>query len=575
MSLRSPFSIHILQTLNLGTNRVGRTIQTARVGSDGVEVDRTALDSAHIGDIKGALGTVGQHQPPPEHSLFKRLLVLLAIMGPGLIVMVGDNDAGGVATYAQAGQNYGTTLLWTLVLLVPILIVAQEMVVRLGTVTGVGHGRLIKERFGTLWAAFSIVDLLVLNFLTIVTEFIGVSMALSYFGLHPVISVPLAALALIAMTLSGSFRRWERFMYIFIITSLLVFPIVFLVHPLTGPILRGIFIPSILGGVTPTSILFIIAIVGTTVAPWQLFFQQSNVVDKRITTRWINYERADTFMGAILTNVAAAAIMIGVAFAFGRTHFFGNFVSAGAVAISLGHHLGYVVGALFAIVLFDASVLGASAVTLSVSYAVGDVFGAKHSLHRSFRDAKAFYLSFSIFVLLAAGIVLIPHAPLGLITLGVQALAGVLLPSAIVFLLLLCNDRAVLGPWVNPAWLNIIAGIIVTVLVILSLVLMVATMFPNLNLVLVVEVLVVLAVIGLGVTGVFARKGKANSDKTLKSNRRVKEERKSWSMPPLALLERPQWSATSKIGMYLLRGYLVVAVVLLVIKVVEIGIGHP
>src|SRR5476651_1440821 len=157
------------------------------------------LDEAHIGDIRGALGTISMHDSGERHGWRSRALALLAIMGPGLIVMVGDNDAGGVSTYAQAGQNYGLSLLWTLPLLVPVLIVNQEMVVRLGAVTGVGHARLINERFGRFWGWFSVGDLFILNFLTIATEFIGVSLALEYFGVSKYWSVPLAAIGLVVM----------------------------------------------------------------------------------------------------------------------------------------------------------------------------------------------------------------------------------------------------------------------------------------------------------------------------------------------------------------------------------------
>jgi Mn2+/Fe2+ NRAMP family transporter len=180
------------------------------------------LDDAHLGDILGALGTVRQNDTGPRVSWGKRLLTLLAIMGPGLVVMVGDNDAGGVATYAQAGQNYGTSLLWTLFLLIPVLIVNQEMVVRLGLVTGVGHARLILERFGKFWGAFSVGDLFILNFLTIVTEFIGFSLGMQYFGVSPYVSVPLGAAALIAFVATGSFRRWERSMYVLIVVNLVL-----------------------------------------------------------------------------------------------------------------------------------------------------------------------------------------------------------------------------------------------------------------------------------------------------------------------------------------------------------------
>jgi len=438
------------------------------------------LDSAHVGDIQGAFGTIREHDVAGRRSWGKKLLTLLAIIGPGLIVMVGDNDAGGVATYAQAGQNYGATLLWTLPLLVPVLIVNQEMVVRLGAVTGVGHARLINERFGKFWGAFSVGDLFLLNFLTIVTEFIGVSLALGYWGISAYISVPIAAVGLIAMTTSGSFRRWERFMFIFVGVNFLAIPLVILVHPRVDPIVHGFLVPGAKGGMTSTAVLLIIAIVGTTVAPWQLFFQQSNIVDKRITPRWINYERADTFIGSIVVVVAAAALAVTAAFAFRGTRLAGHFTDALGVAQGLEHRVGSGTGPLFAIVLLNASIIGAAAVTLSTSYAFGDVFGIRHSLHRSFADAKPFYLIFSLMVLCAAGIVLIPQAPLGLITTSVQALAGVLLPSATVFLLLLCNDKEVLGPWVNRPWLNAVAALIVSVLLALSLILMATTVFPKL-----------------------------------------------------------------------------------------------
>ena len=274
---------------------------------------RAVLDDAHVGDIRGALGTLRAHATAPS-TRRRRLLALLAIMGPGLIVMVGDNDAGGVATYAQAGQNYRLhhVCWWTLVLLVPVLIVNQEMVVRLGAVTGVGHARLIIERFGKFRGAFSVGDLFILNFLTIVTEFIGVSLALGYFGISKFVAVPVAGGALIAMTTTGSFRRWERFMYLFVVTNFIAIPLAIISHPHLGPIVSGAFTPGVAGGFNSTSMLLIIAIVGTTVAPWQLFFQQSNVIDKRITPRWINYERADTVIGSFVVILGAAALMIAV-----------------------------------------------------------------------------------------------------------------------------------------------------------------------------------------------------------------------------------------------------------------------
>src|SRR5258705_8291486 len=452
----------------------------------GERADRAAtaptavLDSAHMGDIEGAFGRISLADTEHPRTIKTRLLTLLAIVGPGIIVMVGDNDAGGVATYAQAGQNYGYSLLWVLLLLIPVLIVNQEMVVRLGTVTGVGHARLINERFGRFWGWFSVGDLFLLNFLTIVTEFIGVTLALAYFGRSKYIAVPIAAAVLVGITASGSFARWERAMFFFIATSLVLYPLALLSHPGYSSIAYHLFVPGVEGGFTSNAVLLIIAIVGTTVAPWQLFFQQSNVIDKRITPPFIRYERADTFLGSLVVVVSATVILVATVYAVAGTSRAGHFTDALGVAEAFRSKNSFL-GAVFALVLLDASIIGAAAVTLSTSYAFGDVFNLRHSLHRKFRDAKAFYASYTLVVVLAAGIVLVPGAPLGLLTTAVQALAGVLLPSASVFLLLLCNDPEVLGPWTNPRWLNAIAAIIIGLLLTLSGTLVVTTLFPGLS----------------------------------------------------------------------------------------------
>ena len=532
------------------------------------------LDEAHIGDIRGALGTIRMHDSGERHGWRSRTMALLAIMGPGLIVMVGDNDAGGVSTYAQAGQNYGTSLLWVLLLLIPVLIVNQEMVIRLGAVTGVGHARLIFERFGKFWGSFSVGDLFLLNFLTIVTEFIGVSLALGYFGVSKYLAVPIAAAALVAITSTGSFRSWERFMYVFVVANFLVIPLLILAHPHVGDIVHHTLVPSIYGGANSTAVLLIIAVVGTTVAPWQLFFQQSNIIDKRITPRWINYERADTVIGAFVVVIGAGALIAVTAFAFAGTPYVGQFSDAGTVAAELGRELGSSAGTFFAIVLLNASLIGAAAVTLATSYAFGDVFSAKHSLNRGPLDAKLFYGSFTLMVAAAAGIVLIPGAPLGLITTSVQALAGVLLPSATVFLLLLCNDREVLGPWTNAPWLNAIASVIIGVLVELSLILMASTMFPKVNVTHLFLYLSLVFLVGLIAMAIYAARNRPGAAARVEAAERISEEkqrRQTWTMPPLALLERPVWSPGRKAGMLVLRGYLVVAVLLLVIKTIQLG----
>lgn len=540
------------------------------------------LDSAHLGDIEGAFGKIGVSDPGQARTFRSRMATMAAILGPGIIVMVGDNDAGGVATYAQAGQSYGYSLLWVLLLLIPVLIVNQEMVVRLGAVTGVGHARLINERFGRGWGWFSVGDLFILNFLTLVTEFIGVALASEYLGVSKYYTVPLAAIALILIMATGSFRRWERAMFVFIAITLLQIPMFLLAEPQWGRAAHDFVVPGIDGGVSSGAVLLIIAMVGTTVAPWQLFFQQSNIVDKRITPRFIGYERADTVIGSLVVVIGAAALLMTADYAARATgnsgpDKWGDSGDAGLIAEWLGQ-VQPLLGKIFAIVLLDASIIGAAAVTLATSYAFGDTFGLKHSLHRSFKDAKPFYLSYTVMVGVGAAIVLIPNAPLGLMTTAVQALAGLLLPSASVFLLLLCNDKAVLGPWVNKPWLNIVAGLIVGVLLFLSGILMATTLFPDLDVVevardLAVGVTILAVLIGTGLWWVSSRQ---RADPAVLAMTKVLDgvDARTWRMPPLALLEPVRWSPGTKLGMLALRGYLVVGAILLVVKAIQLAHGN-
>ena len=528
------------------------------------------LDEAHVGDIQGALGTIRLGDEAPRSSLRARLRTLVAIVGPGLIVMVGDNDAGAFGTYTQAGQNYGTRLLWTLLLLVPVLYVNQEMVLRLGAVTGVGHARLILERFGRFWGAFSVIDLFLLNALTIVTEFIGISLGLSYLGLPKLPGVIVAAVFLVAAVSTGSFRRFERVCLALVAGSLLLIPIVIMVHPPIGQVAHGFLVPGLpAGSELSTVMLLVIAIVGTTVAPWQLFFQQSYVIDKRITPRFIGYEKADLWIGIAIVVAGAAAMMAFTAAAFAGQPEAGQFTDAAGVASGLGRYVSSAAGVLFAIALIDASIIGAAAVGLSTSYAIGDVLGLRHSLHRRPSEAKGFYAVFALLIAASATLVLIPGSPLGLLTEAVQTLAGVLLPSATVFLLLLCNDRGVLGPWVNGPKLNAFTSAVIAVLVLLSLILTAAVLFPAMTgsqmLAILIGGSVVAAAAGVVWLGMRRRSGVPPVDRS---------GRGSWRMPPLALLDRPQLSGSRRIGLTVLRAYLLVAMVLVAVRVIQLALGH-
>jgi Mn2+/Fe2+ NRAMP family transporter len=535
------------------------------------------LDEAHVGHIHGAFGTILHGDIAPRETWKHRLITLMAILGPGLIVMVGDNDAGAFATYGQAGQNYGTTLLWTLALLIPVLYVNQEMVLRLGAVTGIGHARLIFERFGKFWGAFSVIDLFLLNGLTIITEFIGISLALDYLGLDKTTGVIVSAALIMVAVSTGNFRRFERFAMLLVFASLLLIPIYFMAHPPFAQVARDFLVPQMPeGGKLSDVMLLIIGIVGTTVAPWQLFFQQSYVVDKRITPRFIRYERLDLWIGIALVIIGAAAIMAFTAATFAGQAEFGNFTDAGGIAAGLEKYVGRSAGVMFAIALIDAALIGASAVSLSTAYAIGDVFSARHSLHRRVTEAKGFYAVYFLLIAIAAAIVLTPGSPLGLLTVAVQVLAGVLLPSATVFLLLLCNDRPVLGPWVNTRWLNAFTGAVIAVLVLLSVILTVSVLFPNATNAQVILVILggggVIALIGALVVMALSQNGESATP--AEEIAAPATSRDAWRMPPLDQLAPAKLSLAAKTWMGVLRLYLVVAGGLVLFRIVMLALRN-
>ncbi|HUN97204.1 MAG TPA: NRAMP family divalent metal transporter [Bradyrhizobium sp.] len=485
--------------------------------------------------------------------------------------MVGDNDAGAFGTYTQAGQDYGTTLLWTLVLLIPVLYVNQEMVLRLGAVARVGHARLILERFGKFWGAFSVIDLFLLNALTIVTEFIGISLALDYLGLPKNLGVLASALLVMMGVSTGNFRRFERFAMFLAFGSLLLVPLIILVHPPVSQLVHDLVVPQLpKTGQLSDVMLLIIAIVGTTVAPWQLFFQQSYVVDKRITPRFIKYERLDLWIGIAFVVVGAVAMMGFSAEIFTGHPEAGNFTDAGAVAVALEKYAGRLPAILFALALIDACIIGAAAVSLSTAYALGDVLSLRHSLHRKPTEAKTFYGTYFGLIMLAAVLVLTPGTPLGLLTNAVQTLAGVLLPSATVFLLLLCNDRAVLGPWVNTPLLNLFTGAVIAALVMLSLILTLSVLFPGLSGQVITIILVVGSAIGVGAM-LLLKFVAPTKRQRIASPDALDFERNSWRMPPLGELPPAQLTFLERGWLIVLRAYLVVAAGLVLVRIVMLA----
>ena len=424
----------------------------------------------------------------------RRLLTFLMVLGPGLIVMVADNDAGAVSTYTQAGAQFGTKLLWLLIFLLPVTYFVQEMVARLGIATGEGHAAMIYKRFGRSWGLFSHFTLQLVNFLTMVTEFAAVNLAMSRMGISPYIAVPVVAAGLIMMVITASYRRWERIAIFLCLLDVAWLAFAIWGHPSGRVVLRDSLMPSMpVGGITSGYVFLVIAIVGTTIAPWQLFFQQSCVADKRLRFSDLKWERLETFIGAIVVIVMAGCMML-VGDSFRRLMLshdpagYANLVmkqfkyfDPAFMAEYLKHGYGPLLRNGILLLWVNASVLGTAAISLSSAWAYGEVRGWPSSLELDFKKAPGFYSVYILAVVAAAGLVLIPNAPLNLIILGVQVLAGTMLPSAIIFLQLLLNDRELLGDeFVNKPWNNIVNWTIIIVMFALSLLLAAQVMLPNL-----------------------------------------------------------------------------------------------
>jgi len=406
------------------------------------------------------------------------LLTFLMVFGPGLIVMVADNDAGAVSTYSQAGAQYGTHLLWVVLLLLPVTYFIQEMVVRLGIATGKGHAAMIYQRFGKWWGLFSLVDLELVNFLTLVTEFAAIDLALNKLGVDPRVGVPVAAAGLVLIAVTGSYRRWERTVVFLCLLDLVWFALAYWLRPPVAQLVHDSFIPGVpAGGLTPDLLFLTIAIVGTTVAPWQLFFQQSCIADKRLRFADVKWARLDTFLGACITITVAGCMMI--AGNASRLHGF-HFTDPAQMGVDIGTFTNGFCRNAILLLMINAAVLGTTAISLSSAWAYGEVRGWPHSLQLPVRKAPGFYIVYLVSVAAAAGLVLIPRAPLQLIILGVQVLAGVMLPSAIIFLQLLLNDKQLLGEYANKPWNNIVNWTIIVVLFALSLILAAQVAAPNL-----------------------------------------------------------------------------------------------
>ncbi len=405
----------------------------------------------------------------------KALKIYLFLAGPGLIVMLADNDAGGITTYTVTGAKYGYGLIWFLLLLLPVAYVVQEMTVRLGAVTKRGHAEAIFDAFGSFWGWFSFLDLALVNWLTLITEFIGMTAALSIFHVPPVITVIGVSIVMMVMVLQGRYWTWEKIAIVFALLNLIYIPAAFLVHPSVSEVLNVGFVPHFPGGFDSTLFFFLMANIGTTIAPWMIFFQQSAVVDKGMKEKDISWGQADTFIGSTLTVIVAIACVIVTG-----TVLFGSEIGSAAQTAQMLMAINPWVGTFIAIGLFDAGFLGAICISLASSWAFGEVFGWAHSLNLKIREAPWFYACY-LFALVSAGaVVLIPNAPLVLITLFVQVIAVTLLPAALVFLILLLNNEEIMGNYKNTTLQNIAGATIVIGIIVLSTLYGITTLFPEL-----------------------------------------------------------------------------------------------
>ena len=422
-------------------------------------------------------GFLGRY--PGLMALRYRLRHFMMVAGPGLIVMVADNDAGAISTYTQAGALYGNSLLWVLLLLLPVTYFTQEMVARLGIATGEGFAAMIHQRFGAGWSHLTLAGLLILNFLTLVTEFAAIALAARQLGMPPSVAVPLAAIGLIMLVGTGSYRRWERMTLALCGLNLGWFALAWLAGPDWGNVIAGS-----VGALPPASgfsgdlLFLVIAIVGTTIAPWQLFFQQSCVADKRLRFADMKASRIDTAVGAAAVVAFAGCMMLvgGTMYRHGLGYS-DPAQMAGALVPWLG---GFGRNAIL-LLMINAAVLGATAISLSSAWAWGEVMGWRNTLQAPISRAPGFYAAYAASAAAAAGLTLIPGAPLQTIIVGVQVLAGIMLPVVLVLLQLLTNDREVLGHrFVNRRWNNWVNVTVIAVLFGLSFLLAAQVLLPGL-----------------------------------------------------------------------------------------------
>ncbi|MCL5946432.1 MAG: Nramp family divalent metal transporter [Chloroflexi bacterium] len=423
---------------------------------------------------------LARYQTPRKRLAFlrPRLLVFLAVVGPGIISQSAGNDAGGVTTYAIAGAQFGYGLLWILILTTISYAVTQEMGARMGIVTGKGLGELIRERYGPRWTLLAVGVLTITNLGDTAADVAGIGAALQLFGVTKYVSIPLAVIGMYLLAVKGNFARIEK---IFLLSAALFVAYVisgFMAHPDWGSVFHSVIIPPI--QLKQAYIFTFIGVIGTTITPWGQFFIQSYVVDKRLTLPALNLERADVYIGSIISQVIAFFIVVATAATL-YIHGQRSITDAADAARALAPLAGSFAAVLFGLGLLNASLLGSMAIPLSGTYTVTQALGTEFGLSHRLRDAPLFYSTFSITVLLVTLFVLIPGMPLITVMFISQVLDGILLPILLLFVVFLANDRSILGKYVNGRIFNIIAWTTIIVLITASLLLVLTTIIQQIN----------------------------------------------------------------------------------------------
>ena len=395
---------------------------------------------------------------------FSRLRLLWLLVGPGILVMLGENDGPSMLSYAATGAKFGVGFfLPFIVLTFAMAIVVQEMTVRLGAATHRGHAELIFERFGPFWGWFSIIDLGIGNFLTLITEFIAIRAGLGFFGVPPWAAV-LAALALLYTALmTHRYWTWERITLAIAAFNLVFIPVALLSYPDRHAVGQAFTTWQPLPGLSKDTLLIVLADIGATVTPWMLFFQQSATVDKGLTKGDVRFGRFDTVLGAALAATAAVATVIATTPLFIHHMSAENFQAA-EFAQALRPLIGRLGASLFALGIVEAGMVACVTISISSAYAFGEVASRPHSLNLPIRQGKAFYSVIFLWAAVAAAIVLIPGLPLVYVVLFVNVIAVLAMPPALVFLFMLVNDKQLMGDMVSPRWANAIATAVVVFL---------------------------------------------------------------------------------------------------------------